>query len=148
MNMNEGSKDSAHMMQMHKQGDSVMGFDQMKTTHHFSLTKNGGTIQVTANSADDTLNINSIRLHLGHIAAAFANGDFSMPMGVHSQIPPGVPTMQKLAKEIKYQFENIDRGGIVRITTSNKEALKAIHQFLQFQIREHKTGDSMGIQNK
>jgi len=33
----------------------------------------------------------------------------------------------------------------VRISTKNPTALKAIHDFLRFQIKEHKTGDSLDI---
>jgi hypothetical protein len=32
-------------------------------------------------------------------------------------------------------------GGRLRITTTDTEALKAIHQFLTFQIDDHRTGD-------
>jgi hypothetical protein len=37
--------------------------------------------------------------------------------------------MERMAKDIRYQYMRIDHGGIVRITTSNDEALSAIHQF-------------------
>jgi hypothetical protein len=140
------SQNKQHDMQMNMHGDSVMGFGQNKTTHHFKLTPNGGSIQVTANSPGDTVSIHQIRLHLGHIAAAFSNGDFSMPEQVHSQVPPGVPEMERQKNEINYQFETITNGGIVRINTKNQNALAAIHQFLEFQIKAHKTGDSMKIQ--
>ena len=51
--------------------------------------------------------------------------------------------MQELKGEIKYNFEEIDRGAAVRISTKNPTALKAIHEFLRFQIKEHKTGDPL-----
>jgi hypothetical protein len=50
--------------------------------------------------------------------------------------------MQELKGEIEYNYEEIDRGAAVRISTKNPAALKAIHDFLRFQIKEHKTGDS------
>ena len=53
--------------------------------------------------------------------------------------------MQELKSEIKYNFEEIDRGAAVRISTKNPAALKAIHDFLRFQIKEHKTGDSLDV---
>ena len=131
--------------QMNKRGDHVMGFDHTKTTHHFLLQESGGSIEVTANSADDAESSGQIRMHLKHIAMMFADGNFNAPMLIHDQTPPGVPVMQKLKSEIKYDYEEIDRGAAVRISTNNPAALKAIHDFLRFQIDEHKTGDSLVI---
>ena len=37
------------------------------------------------------------------------------------------------------------RGDQVRIATSNPEALRAVHEFLRFQIRDHRTGDSLTV---
>jgi len=129
--------------QMNKRGDHVMGFDHTKTTHHFLLQESGGSIEVTANSADDAESSGQIRMHLKHIAMMFAEGNFKAPMLIHEQTPPGVPVMQKLKNEIKYDYEEIDRGAAVRISTKNPTALKAIHDFLRFQIDEHKTGDPL-----
>ena len=83
-----------------------------------------------------------IRMHLKHIAKKFAEGDFTAPMFIHSQTPPGVPEMQRLKAAIKYQFEELEKGGRVRISTSNAEAIKSIHEFLRFQIEDHQTGDA------
>jgi len=135
--------------QMNKRGsDHVMGFDHTKTTHHFLLQEFGGSIEVTANSSDDLESSSQIRMHLKHIAKMFADGNFNAPMLIHDQTPPGVPVMQELKGEIKYDFEEIDRGAAVRISTKNPAALKAIHDFLRFQIKEHKTGDSLVISKR
>jgi hypothetical protein len=53
--------------------------------------------------------------------------------------------MSRLKADIKYQYEEIDRGASVRISTTNAEALKAIHDFLRYQIKEHKTGDPLVV---
>jgi len=131
--------------QMNQRGDHVMGFDHTKTTHHFLLQESGGSIEVTANSADDGESSKQIRMHLKHIAMMFAQGNFNAPMLIHDQTPPGVPVMQELKDEIKYDFEETDRGAAVRISTKNPKALSAIHDFLRFQIKEHKTGDSLSV---
>ena len=131
--------------QMNERGDHVMGFDHTKTTHHFLLQESGGSIQVTANNSDDVESSEQIRMHLKHIATMFAEGNFNAPILIHDQTPPGVPVMQELKGEITYNFEEIDRGAAVRISTKNPKALKAIHDFLRFQIKEHKTGDSLDI---
>src|SRR5580700_3024182 len=76
---------------MNARGDHVMGFDHEKTTHHFTLTKTGGVIQVTANDPSDSTSRDHIRMHLQHISNAFAAGDFTDPHEVHAEDPPGVP---------------------------------------------------------
>ena len=119
-----------------------MGFSHEKTTHHFRLSKDGGAIEVTANDPKDIASRDQIRMHLGHIAKMFAAGDFKAPMLVHDQVPPGVPVLEKLKAEVQYRFQEIDRGGTVRITTTNSDALKALHEFLRFQIADHRTGDT------
>jgi hypothetical protein len=130
---------------MNERGDHVMGFDHAKTTHHFLLLPNGGAIEVVANSSQDTESRDKIRMHLGHIAKMFAAGNFKAPMLIHDQVPPGVPTMQKLRSEIEYKFEETEQGARIRISTNSPEALHAIHDFLRFQIKEHKTGDSLEV---
>jgi hypothetical protein len=130
---------------MNERGDHVMGFDHAKTTHHFRLLADGGSIEVGANSPQDTESRDQIRLHLGHIAKMFASGNFNAPMLIHDQIPPGVPTMQKLKSDIQYKFEEMERGARIRISARSPEAWQAIYDFLRFQIKEHKTGDSLEV---
>jgi hypothetical protein len=131
---------------MNNRGDHVMGFGQDKTTHHFELTKAGGIIQVRANDPTDSETRDHIRMHLQHISKAFAAGDFQDPMEVHAEVPPGVPVMQQLKSTIAYHYESVSRGGRVVIQTQDANALEAIHEYLQYQIRVHKTGDSLKAQ--
>lgn len=138
----QATKQHDHDQEMIKRGDQGMGFAQAKTTHHFLLSKDGGTIQVTANTGDKT-SIEQIRRHFEHISHAFQSGDFNIPMFVHDQTPPGVATMTRLKGNIRYQYEEIEKGARVVISSDDAEAVKAVHQFLQFQISEHKTGDSL-----
>ncbi len=131
-----------HHADVNRRGDQVMGFDHEKTTHHFQLMSDGGAIQVEANAPEDTASSDQIQEHLSHIAQMFADGDFTAPMLIHAQTPPGVAVMKRLTAEIEYRFEKTERGGRIRITTTNGEALAAIHEFLRFQIRDHGTSDS------
>jgi len=133
------------MEEMNKRGDHVMGFDHTKTTHRFRLFANGGSIEINANSVTDTASRDQIRMHLGHIARMFADGNFKAPMLIHEQTPPGVPVMQRLKGEITYSFEETERGAAIQISSKNSEVVKAIHEFLRFQIKEHKTGDSTDV---
>lgn len=131
--------------QMNQRGDKGMGFSQSATTHHFLLNSTGGVIQVPANDPADAVSRDSVRMHLAHIAQAFQNGDFEIPMFVHDTVPPGVPEMKKLRASIHYSFEETPNGGRVVISSTNKDALAAIHKFLRFQIEEHKTGDPLDL---
>lgn len=137
------TNDAQHDNDMKQRGNEGMGFAQDKTTHHFLLSKDGGAIQVTANSADDQSSIDQIRMHLKHIANAFQSGDFDIPMFVHDQIPPGVPAMRNMKSAISYKYEDTDNGGRVVIRSKNADALAAVQEFLRFQIKEHKTGDAL-----
>lgn len=122
-----------------------MGFSQTKTNHHFLLKPEGGVIAVPASDAKDIETRDHIRMHLTHIAHAFSAGDFDIPMFVHDQEPSGVPVMKRLANTIQYQFHETERGGEVTISTKSPEAVQAIHDFLTFQIQEHKTGDPVSL---
>jgi len=127
------AKDAA----LEKRGALAMGFDQHKTTHRFLTGANGGSIEVEVNDPADSTSREQVRSHLAEIAAAFAKGDFEKPFQTHAEIPPGVPALQRLKSAIRYKYEQTDRGGAVRITTSDPEALSAIHEFLHYQTREH-----------
>lgn len=137
--------DASHQEGVNKRGDTVMGFSHMKATHHFILKSDGGMIDVSANDPKDTETRDQIRSHLTHIAQMFADGNFNAPMLIHSQTPPGVPTMQQLKGEIKFEYEQTENGARILIKTSNSEALSAVHDFLRFQIEDHKTGDSKDV---
>ena len=126
-----------------ERGDHTMGFSHEKTTHHFRLSARGGSIEVTANDSKDSASVEQIRKHLSHIVKMFKEGNFEAPMLIHGETPPGVPTMKKLKGEIDYTFEKIDQGGRVRIATGNAEAIESIHEFLRYQIKDHRTGDPL-----
>lgn len=137
----EHMKAAQHQADVEKYGDEAMGFPHNTTTHHFRLLSDGGAIEVTVNDPKDVQNVAAIRSHLTNIVTMFSNGDFSIPMFVHSQIPPGVTEMKEKWAEIVYSFEELLDGGRVRISTKNHDALNAIHDFLTFQITDHHTGD-------
>jgi hypothetical protein len=128
-------------------GDQAMGFSHAMTAHHFTLTSTGGRIFAEANSPSDVASRDAIRRHMRHIAAAFGAGNFEMPMFIHDRTPPGVPTMKRLKDHISYSARDTERGAEVVVETSDREALAAVHQFLQFQIEDHHTGDSLEVSN-
>ena len=141
-----GQHQGQHQMdEMNKRGDKHMGFDHLKTTHHFLLANDGGSINVEANDVKDSESRDQIRRHLRHIAMMFGEGNFEVPMLIHEKTPPGSETMKQLKSEIGYEFIETERGASIKISTTNAQAVKAIHEFLTFQIMEHKTGDPLEV---
>jgi hypothetical protein len=134
-----------HQADVEKHGDEAMGFPHDKTTHHFRLYSDGGAIEVSVNDNQDSQNLQAIRSHLTHIVTMFSNGEFSIPMFIHDRVPPGVSMMKEKRADISYSFEELPAGGKVRIKTANPDALKAIHEFLRFQIADHHTGDTTDV---
>ena len=133
-----------HATGVDERGDKGMGFSHQKTTHHFRIGTDGGAIEVTANDAKDQTSRDQIRGHLAHIATLFGQGNFDIPMFVHDQKPAGADVMERMKSSIVYKYEEMENGGRVRITTSDPQALAAVHDFLRFQIKEHRTGDPLG----
>lgn len=135
-----------HHSEVNRRGDEAMGFSHKKTAHHFILKSDGGFIDVAANEAADKESSEQIRLHMKEIERLFAAGDFTKPMHTHGKMPPGASEMVKLKSEISYRYEETERGGRVVIETRNANALRAVHEFLRFQIEDHKTGNSLEVQ--
>ena len=137
---------SDHHAGVDARGDAVMGFSHEKTTHHFMLLADGGSIAATARATTDQESISQIRMHLRHVAQMFSDGNFEAPMLIHAKAPPGVSVMRERKGVIVYRFDDQPSGGRVRITTTDPVALDAVHAFLRFQIRDHRTGDSEAVQ--
>lgn len=149
--MPAGMTHQQHLEQMRKdkamqhRGAEVMGFDQTVTSHHFRLAPAGGAIEVTVKDQADEANRQLIRAHLKEIADQFAAGDFEKPLMIHGEPPDGVSEMKKRRSEIAYTVEVLPDGGRIRIETGDRTALDAVHRYLRYQIREHKTGDSLKV---
>lgn len=138
-----------HHATLDKRGNRVMGFDQALTRHRFSLFTDGGAIDVSVKDASDTENRTAIRSHLPHIAQMFGNGDFEAPMLVHDVTDvPGTRTMAARRALIRYRYVETAGGGRVDIVTTDPESLAAVHEFLRFQIDDHRTGDPTSVQRR
>jgi hypothetical protein len=127
----------------------AMGFDQDKSAHHFYLYEDGGAIDVSVKDAADAKNRDAIRSHLPHIAMMFGQGNFETPMLVHdTKNVPGTASLAKWKDAIRYSYTETPAGGRVDIVTTQREALAAVHEFLTFQIRDHKTGDPVTVRKR
>ena len=134
-----------HQHSLDQRGHAVMGFDQQKTVHRFSLYDDGGAIEVAVKDPADVTNLEAIRSHLPHIAEMFGAGNFDAPMEVHARSVPGTAEMARLKDRLSFAYVATPRGGRVDILTSDREARAAVHAFLKFQIQDHKTGDSTRV---
>ena len=132
--------------ELKRRGALAMGFDQDAAEHHFLLQRSGGTIFVSSKNAADTTLIEQIRSHVRDIATAFQQGVFDKPVETHAELPPGALVMAASKQRIAYRYEEDPAGGRVVIETTDAAALAAIHQFLRYQIIEHKTGDPLVAQ--
>ena len=147
--MPPGISHEEHLRQLQKdellkhRGGLAMGFDQDKTFHHFLLGQTGGVIEVGSKDPADTESIEQIRLHFRDIAASFGSGWFDKPVATHGEMPPGAAQMAVNRERITYRYEERVNGAAVIIETTDAATLKAIHDFLRYQIIEHKTGDPL-----
>jgi hypothetical protein len=123
---------------LQSRGAVQMGVDQYTSAHQFETLPDGGRIELQRDTVDSA-DIAQIRHHLQDITAAFERGDFRIPGLVHDQVVPGTAVMAARRDRIRYQFRELPRGGEVRITSSDPEAIAAIHDFLAFQRMDHRT---------
>jgi hypothetical protein len=138
--MHAGAHDK-HAADVDMRGDHAMGFSHETSKHHFELLSDGGVIEVDALSDSDTVTRDQIRQHLTHIASMFSANNFEIPMFIHDTVPPGIPMMKEKQSAITYTYKPTPKGAMVMIATHDPDALKAIHEFLAFQIKDHRTGD-------
>jgi hypothetical protein len=147
--MPAGMSHEEHLRQLQKEealkkrGALAMGFDQDKTEHHFLLRPNGGEIVVTAKGASDLESIAQIRSHFQQIATSFAAGVFDKPVATHEEMPPGAAALAANTGRVTYRYLERATGASVMIETADPDTLKAVHEFLRYQIVEHKTGDPL-----
>src|SRR5690606_31876176 len=103
----------------------------------------GGRIELQLDDPDEA-GIREIQQHMQHIATAFKAGDFSDPSFVHDRDMPGTAVMAQMKDAISYGYAPLPRGGEVRITTEDPEAVEAIHAFMAAQRGEHRAGGHTG----
>ena len=130
---------------INERGAHVMGFDQDATVHHFRLHADGGSIDIAARDRHDATNRDAIRSHLPHIASMFGDGNFEAPMLIHQTNVPGTDKMAALKNRIRFVYVETPVGGRLDVFTTDKEALAAVHEFMRFQITDHKTGDPLTV---
>jgi hypothetical protein len=132
MNMNSSS-----MSSMLERGNIAMGFNQSKIMHHFVATPTGGEIIIVALNSSDVKTINQIRNHVIEIQKEFSEGNFTKPFFIHAQKVPGTKIMAEKKDLINYSVQQIKNGYMLVLTTSDRELIAAIKQFMVFQASQH-----------
>lgn len=122
---------------LQERGKMAMGVDQYDSFHEFDALPDGGRIALQMKD-DDSLSVAQIRAHLKLIQHAFQAGDFSTPQFVHMRAMPGTDVMARRKAFITYAYSDLPRGGVIRITTSDRASLDAIRQFMAAQRGDHK----------
>ncbi|HEY0970127.1 MAG TPA: hypothetical protein VGE02_04010 [Gemmatimonadales bacterium] len=122
---------------LQERGRVAMGVDQYTSRHVFEALPDGGRIVLTRDAAD-TAGVTTIRAHMRDIAEAFSKGDFSTPFGVHAGEVPGTRVMAARRAHIRYEPRDVPGGGELRIITTDPDALRAVHEFLAFQRKDHR----------
>lgn len=135
-----GTSDSAFTALQARGGSAeAMGVDQYTSTHVFEDRVDGGRIELQRD-VDDPEGVAAIRRHLREVAGAFAAGDFSIPGFVHDTADvPGTRVMRERRERIRYEVRELPRGGEILVSTDDPDAVGAIHEFLAFQRRDHRT---------
>jgi hypothetical protein len=124
---------------LQQRGKGTMGVDQDASRHRFQDLPDGGRIELQMREADST-GIATIRGHLQRTARDFAGGIFTAPDSTHAMVVPGTEVMARKQGHIQYRYHPLPKGGEVRISTDDPEALRAIHDFLAFQRSDHRAG--------
>ncbi len=120
-------------------GQVAMGVDQYTSSHVFDALPDGGRIELQRD-VEDPEGAATIRQHLQDIAVRFKAGDFQVPGFVHAQEVPGTEIMTRKRDRITYTYADLPRGGQIRITTEDMQAIAAIHDFMAFQRQDHHAG--------
>jgi hypothetical protein len=123
---------------MQSRGQQVMGVDQYTSRHRFESLPDGGRIELQRTVADSA-GADRIRRHLAEEAAAFRRGDFADPAAVHQTEVPGTRVMAVRRDAIRYEVSDLPLGAQIRIVSTDREAIAAVHAFLAFQRQEHRT---------
>jgi hypothetical protein len=134
--MAHGAVDSAAKA-LKKRGGAAMRVDQDRAQHRFDSLRDGGRIELQ-NTDQDPAAVAGIRAHFAEIEAAFQAGDFAIPMFVHDGEVPGTKTMAAKRDRIEYHRRDLPAGAELRLRTRDPEAIRAIHEFLAFQRRDHR----------
>jgi len=115
---------------INEQTDKDADFVDQKTIQQISVGNNGGFIKIVTREQNDIATCDQIRADLKLIEQKFTAGDFTTLALNHAKLPSFNPIPKELNHLIKYQFEEIERGGRLRITTTDQQLSLVIINFM------------------
>lgn len=131
--------------EMNARFSRVLGVSVEKIVLHFYLVKNGGVIDLTAKDPKDAITVNAIQKYLQNQKELWEKGKESAVTDIHEKPPESAATMRKLRNDITFYAAKTDNGGDLRMFSINEQARVAIQDYMRFEITEHKTGDSVTL---
>jgi hypothetical protein len=120
-------------------GALVMPFDLNATRHQFETTGTGAVETVTANSADDTTQINLIRQHLVSEATRFQTGDYGDPAAIHGANMPGLAALKQSRGRVAVTYVERPAGATITFSTTDPELRAALADWVMAQNMDHGT---------
>jgi len=132
------NKNGNNTTSMMERGNVAMGFNQNKIAHNFMTSPTGGEIIITTLDSNDTETIKQIRYHTLDIQRDFSEGNFTKPFFIHAEQVPGTKIMSEKKDLIKYNILDMKNGSTLMLTTSDKQLIDAIGQFMDFQATAHR----------
>jgi len=99
----------------------------------FIARPDGGRMEIRCDDPADTATITFLRRHMRSLALMFSRGDFSTPEYILKTTIPGTDVLYERRKKVRYTPENLPDGAAITIRTRDRQALEAVHRFLEFQ---------------
>jgi len=131
-----------------ERGEKAMGFLKLPATHSFLTERGKGGVIKSRLKTPPMLPIETKSgctwdTSQKHFKRRFRH---SVDLCVHDTVPPGVPEMKRLRKNIQYAFEeNSGCGDALLFPLRTKKPLKPSIDSCASQIEEHKTGDPLDV---
>lgn len=134
---------SARHAEVAGRGAHVMPFDLDRSSHVFERRADGG-VQTVVSDDGAPDQVQAIRTHLRHEAAAFARGDFASPAAIHGSDMPGLRELAASAKRLSVVYEDAPGGGRIRYASADPVVVTALHRWFAAQVSDHGAHASNG----
>jgi hypothetical protein len=131
--------DDSHASMVMQHGAQVMPFDQSQATHMFLSDPNGGVLEIVVRDMNQT-QIALVRSHLLQEAARFTSGNYTDPAYIHGKTMPGLDQLQSRALAVSVRYFETPTGAAITFSSSDRDMVSAIHQWLAAQQRDHNSG--------
>lgn len=99
---------------------------------------------MTADSADDSTQVDLIRQHLRTEATRFEQGDYGDPAAIHGHDMPGLQTLTQSAGRIDITYAELPAGARITFTTDDPALRSALADWIMAQNMDHGTGMNHG----